>query len=417
MAFLSRFFGSQDKTPLPALEDLLAERGIPADLEGLAPFQAEFQHLRAQERVRWADALAETVRKGWPLPPDWVDAQFDLRPQVVPLWAAERDGFYYRPHIDGLAVRILACGQVMPETWFTLWGLNPQDIMDRAMDHLRELSKDQPFQRQPSGIYQAAFKDGLASSRLLLPELWEGLFPGQNTFVALPAEERLLVAPQVLLPKLVEAIGAGLQSGGRRIAGTIYQKVHEHILPANLQDPHPMAQPQRELRQSDLAEAYRAQEADLDRTLGLPAPLGLLRTQQGRSVSMATWQEGQPALLPDSDLVAFVGRTGQPLGIYFRQTLPRISELHGTQVDIWGPRRLRYEGFPTVAQLERLECFATGEQMATLFKNAGQSAAPAPRPSSAALANQANPGALSAQASSPVPAHLRGLSLGVQSDD
>jgi len=66
-----------------------------------------------------------------------------------------------------------------------------------------------------------------------------------------------------------------------------------------------------------------------------------------------------------------------------------------------------------------LECFATGEQMAALFKNAGQGGAPAPapRPSTAALANQANQGALSGQTSSPVPAHLRGLSLGVQSED
>ncbi|BDU75097.1 hypothetical protein [Mesoterricola sediminis] len=415
MAFFSRFFASADKTPLPTLEELMAERQIPLDLPGLEPFKVEFQHLRAAERVRWADALAESVAHGWPLPPDWVDAQFDLRPEVVPLWMAERDGRYYRPFIEGLAVRILACGQVIPEPWLTLWGLGAPDLMDRAMDQLREASKDKPFQRLPTGIYQGVFDDGQAASRLLAPELWEGLFPGQNTFVAVPSEDRILIAPQVLLPKLVEAITTSLGGPGRRIAATIYQRVHEHLLPANLQDPHPMAQPQRELRQSDLAEAYRAQEAALPAELGHPAPLGMLRTQQGRSVSLTTWQEGDAVLLPESDLVGFLAATGQPLGIYFRQTLPRISELHGTPVDIWGPRRLRYEGFPTAAQLERLECFATPEQMAALIKGAAQPAAHRPTP--AALASQAQQGALSAQASSPVPAHLRGLSLGVQSDD
>ncbi len=415
MAFFSRLFSTPDRTPLPSLEDLLASRGIPADLPGLEPFKGEFQHLKGEERGHWADALAATVAGGWPLPPDWLDAQYDLQPEVVPLWMAERDGLHYRPYIDGLAMRIRVCGQVMPAPWLVLWGLGAEDVTERAMDQLREKSKGKPFKRLPSGIYKAEFEDGRASARILLPELWAGLFPGQNTFVAVPNEDCLLLAPQVILPKLVEGIAAGLAGPGRRLAGTIFQQVEHHLLPANLQDPHPIAQPQRELRQGDLMEAYRAQEPHLPAALGVPAAMGLLRTQQGRSVSLATWQEGAPTLLPETDLVAFVGAGGKPLGIYFRQTLPRITSLHGTPVDIWGPRRLRYEGFPTPQELDRLECFATGEQMAALIKGANPAAAP--RPSTAALANQANPGALSGQASSPVPAHLRGLSLGVQNDD
>jgi len=415
MAFFSRFFSSPDRTPLPSLDEVLASRGIPTDTPGLEPFKGEFLHLKGEERSHWADALAANIAGGWPLPPDWLDAQYDLQPEIVPLWMAERDGFYYRPHIEGLALRIRVCGQVMPAPWLVIWGMSAEDVTERAMDQLREKSKGKPFKRLPSGIYKGEFEDGQAAARILLPELWAGLFTGQNTFVAVPTEDCLLLAPQVILPKLLEGIAAGLAGPGRRIAGTIYQQVEHHLLPANLQDPHPIAQPQRELRQGDLAEAYRAQEPHLPASLGVPAPMGLLRTQQGRSVSLATWQEGAPALLPETDLIAFIAANGKPLGIYFRQTLPRISSLHGTAVDIWGPRRLRYEGFPTPTELERLECFATGEQMASLIK--GANPAPAPRQSTAALASQANPGALSAQASSPVPAHLRGLSLGVQNDD
>jgi hypothetical protein len=131
-------------------------------------------------------------------------------------------------------------------------------------------------------------------------------------------------------------------------------------------------------------------------------------------VSYTTWQEGRPALLPDTDLIGFVAANGRPLGIYFRQTLPRISEIHGTIVDIWGPRRIRYEGFPTAAQLDRLECFATGEQMAELIKGSGPAR---PRQANTPMQDRASSGASAAQTSSPVPAHLRGLSLGVQSDD
>lgn len=415
MAFFSRFFSSPERTPLPTLDEVLVLRGISLDTPGLEPFKGEFQQLKAEERDHWTDALAETLSGGWALPPDWLDAQYDLIPEVVPLWMAERDGFYYRPYIDGLAVRILVCGQVMPAPWLVLWGLSAEDVTERAIEQLKERSKDKPFKRLPSGIYRGEFGDGHAAARILLPELWSGLFTGQNTFVSVPNEDCLLLAPQVLLPKLLEGITAGLGMPGRRIAGTIYQQVEHHLLPANLQDPHPIAQPQRELRQGDTAEAYRAQAAFLPAALGVPAPLGLLRTQQGRSVSMSTWQEGAPVLLPETDLIAFIAASGRPLGIYFRQTLPRISTLHGTPVDVWGPRRLRYEGFPTPEQLERLECFATGEQMASLIS--GANPAHAPKPSTASLANQAASGALSAQASSPVPAHLRGLSLGVQNDD
>jgi len=416
MAFFSRFFATPERAPVPTLEEVLGARGIPLDLPGLEPLKADFQHLTAQERQHWGDAVAELTAHGWPLPPLWADAQYELAPRIVPSWVAERDGLLARPLMEGLSLRFAACGQVMPAAWLAIWGVTWADVHERAMDQLREHSKGVPFTRLPSGIYQGIFPDGQSASRFLLPELWSGLFSGQNTFVAIPQEDVLLISPQVLLPKLVEA-SSKAAAGPGRIMATIYQQVGPDFLPANLQDPHPIAQPQRELRQADLLEAYRAQEAELPKDLGEPAPLGVLRTQQGRSVSMATWQEGQPVLLPESDLVGFVAANGRPLGIYFRQTLPRINELRPGPVEIWGPRRSRYVGFPTSAQLERLECFATAEQMTAMFKGASAANQSAKGRPAASQANAAASGALSAQASSPVPAHLRGLSLGSQNDD
>lgn len=381
------------------------------DLPGLAPHLAEFPHLGAGERARFGDAVLDLMGRGWPLPPVWLDAQYDLSPRLVPTWMAERDGYFYRPFLEGLSVRMECAGQTMPDAWLTIWGVTWEDVYERGLDHLREKSKGRPFQRQPSGIYRASFGDGHAAARFLLPELWQGLFPGQNVFLALPAEDELLVAPQVLLPQLVEADFKVLAGPGPRLMGTIYQQVNDHYLPANLQDPHPMAQPQRELRQGDLMQAYEAQVEHLPAELGQAASTGLVHTQQGRSMSYAMWKEGGPVLLPETDLVGFVRANGQPLGIFFRQTLPRISELHGTTIDFWGPRRIRYEGFPSPAQLERLEKFATAEQMSELFRPAGAR----PRPQAMPKPDQAS--SASSAGASPVPAHLRGLSLGVQSDD
>ena len=416
MAFFSRFFATPERAPLPSLEETLGPRGVPLDLPGLEPLKEEFQHLTAVEREHWGDALKDLQDHGWPLPPLWQDAQYDLAPRLVPTWVAERDGYFSRPYLEGLSLRMEACGQTMPAAWLTLWGVAWEDVLERSLDQLRERSHGKPFQRLPSGIYRAAFGDGHNASRFLLPELWSGLFPGQNTFLAIPGEDDLLVAPQVLLPQLVEAIGRALAEPGTRIMATFYQQVGEKFLPANLQDPHPMAQPQRELRQSDMVEACRAQAESLPPELGDPVLPGLIKTQPGRSVTYVTWQEGRPVLLPEADLIGFVAASGRPLGIYFRQTLPRIAELRGTPVDTWGPRRTRYEGFPTAAQLARLECFATGEQMAELFKGPGTT----PRPKAGGDPGRPDPassGARASQASSPVPAHLRGLSLGVQSDD
>jgi len=414
MAFLSRFFNTPARKALPTLDEILAARNIPMELPGLERLKDEFQHLHESEQGPWGDALQELVARGWPVPPLWQDAQYELSPRLVPTWAAERDGFFFRPYVEGLALRMVVAGQTMPAAWLTLWGVTWEDVLDRGMDQLRERSVNIHFQRQHTGIYRGVFADGQSASRFLLPELWSSLFPGQNTFLAIPSEDELLVAPQVLLPQLVEAINKSLSGPDPRLMGTIYQQVGGSFLPATLQDPHPIAQPQRELRQADMMEAYRAQESCLPAELGVPAPAGVVRTQQGRSVSYTTWQEGRPVLLPETDLVGFVAANGRPLGIYFRQTLPRISDLHGTTVDIWGPRRIRYEGFPTVTQLTRLECFATGEQMAELFKSAGPTL---PRPTSGPMQDLASSGARSAQASSPVPAHLRGQSLGMQSDD
>jgi hypothetical protein len=411
MSFFSRFLAPTPRQPLPTLEEILGPRGVPMDLPGLEPHLEEFPHLGAAERATWGDALQDLMAHGWPLPPVWLDAQYDLSPRLVPTWTAERDGLFYRPVFDGLSLRIESAGQTMPDAWLTLWGVGWEDVHERALDQLREASKNHPFQRQASGIYRAAFGDGHASARFLLPELWQGLFPGQNLFIALPAEDELLVAPQVLLPQLVEAIFKSLSGPAPRLMGTIYQQVNDHYLPANLQDPHPMAQPQRELRQADLMAAYQAQDDHLPADQGEAVPTGVLHTQQGRSLSYAFWKEGGPVLLPEVDLIGFLRADGQPLGMYFRQTLPRIAELHGTTIDFWGPRRIRYQGFPTAAQLARLESFATPEQMIELFRPGNAR----PRPQARPRADQAS--SASGASASPVPAHLRGLSLGVQDDD
>lgn len=410
MGFFDRFRSRAEEAPLPGLAALLEARGLPVALPGLEALLPAFEaHRKAEEREAWADAVAEVQGQGLPLPEPWIDAQDHLLPELVPAWQAEREGRWSRGFIDGLSQRIRVGEVVMPAAWLKLWDQSADDVLDLALDHLRSRSGG-AFERLPSGAYRSPWRDGSDAARLLLPEVWKGLFKDQHPFLAIPAADTLLAAPQILLPKLMDEVGRSLQSGAKPLQLAVIERVGEKLMTARLQDPHPMSAPQRELKHMDFLEALRWQERDLDPALGRPAPVVLVKTSQGKPLTLATWSAGAPVLLPETDLIGFSDAQGEPLGIFFRQSLPRIQELRGEGVAIWGPRRVRHDGFPNAEQLARLERFATAEQMKALQAPAGLRPA-APK----AAAPVGAP--LSAQGAAPLPRHLQGAGLGVQDPD
>lgn len=423
MALFSKFFKRTEEGPRPELGDLLAERSLPHDLPGLAELIKDFDHFSALERVAYLDAVAELHHAGVALPEPWKFAQYEVLPELVPHWVGEREAFFHRPFCEGLTLRLRIGDQRLTKAWVVLFETDLDELMDQAMHNLREKAKNAGFDRLPSGIYQSTFHDPFvgAATLLLLPEFWDHLFPGQNHFVAIPTQDTLLVAPQVLLPKLLEATTKIISATEQVLLATLLTQVEKKLVVVNMQDPHPIAQPQRELRQLDLLQALRTQDRDLDPAvdgMARPMPLGTLRNSQGRTLTYATWTEGGPIALPEVDLIAFVRADGEPLGIYFRTTLPRIHELRGKVIPIWGPRRSRFEGFPTAEQLGRLEIFATAEQMRTMGQET--SAKAAPKPTTPAAANALHtPGAAqnTVQATPPAPTNLKGAVLGVQGDD
>ncbi|HEX9082509.1 MAG TPA: hypothetical protein VF768_09530 [Holophagaceae bacterium] len=411
MGFLDRFLNRAPQAPLPTLAELMEARGVPADLPGLAPLVPAFEaHRAAPGRHAWVDALAEAHRKGWGLPPAWMEVQEHLLPELVPSWRADREGRWQRLFIEGLCQRIRFEDSVVPEAWIHLWDQDPSDVLEVALDNLRRRSEGS-FERLPSGIYRSPWRDGHDAARLLLPKVWDGLFKDQHPFLAIPTAGAIFAAPQILLPKLMDAVSKTLSEGAPLLQAAVLERVDQQLMTARIQEPHPMSGPQKEFKQLDLMESLRAQERDLDPGLGRMASVGLLKTNQGKSLVVATWMAGAPVLLPDSDLLAFHAASGEPLGIYWRQSLPRITELRGEPVEIWGPRLVRMDGFPTPEQLARLESFASAEQMKAMqAQGPGRSAAP--RPSVAGGPS----GAASAQAS-PLPRHLQGAGLGVQDQD
>src|ERR1035438_1447177 len=215
MGFFDRFLSRADEAPLPSLVALLEARGLPAELPRLTALVPGFEvHRKAEEREAWADAVAQLQEQGLPLPEPWVDAQDHLLPELVPAWVAEREAWWSRGFIEGLSQRIRVGDMVMPAAWLTLWDQTADEVLERALDHLRQRSEG-GFERLPSGAYRSPWRDGLDAARLLLPEVWQGLFKDQHPFLAIPDADTLLAVPQILLPKLMDEVGRSLQFGAK----------------------------------------------------------------------------------------------------------------------------------------------------------------------------------------------------------
>lgn len=400
MGFLDKLLKRGPATALPSLDTLLEGKALPFTAEALAPHRETYAHLReAAQCEAWAEALGTLAARKLALPAVWDEAQEELLPEVVPAWVPEREGGFSRLCIEGLRLRLRLGDRVVQPADLALWDITDDTAVEQALENLKRHAPATAFERLPSGVYRGPWKDGLDAARLLLPELWKDLLKDQRPFMAVPHAGCLLVAPQVLLPKLVEAVSQEL-GRGPLLQAALFERVGDQWLPARMQEPHPIAFPQKELKALDLIQALRVQAVDLDPALGVPAPLTTLRAQEGRPLTMATWTAGAACLLPsDCDLVGFVTAEGAPLGIYWRQSLPRLTGLKGEPVAIWGPRRVRYERFPTGEEREDLERFADAQQMLQILK--GQGGRPAPKPAP-------DPNA--------IPAHLQGQ-LGAQGED
>jgi len=400
MGFLDKFIKRGPAAALPSLDALLEGKVLPFGSGDLAPHLEAFEHLQdAAHREAWAASLSALAVKGLPLPSVWDEAQEEILPELVPAWVPERDGGFARLCIEGLRLRLRVGDRIVQPADLTIWDISDDSAVEQALENLKRRSTNKTFERLPSGVYRGPWRDRLDAARLLLPDLWKDIFKDQRPFMAVPHAGCLLFAPQVLLPKLVEAVSQELGKGPL-LQAALFDRVGDQWLPARMQEPHPMAFPQRELKALDLTRVLQVQSQDLDPALGRSATMSSVRTQDGRPLTVATWTAGGPCLLPsDCDLVGFVTEDGAPLGIYWRQSLPRLAELKGETVAIWGPRRLRFERFPTGEEREQLERFADAKQMLDILK--GQSGRPAPKPAP-------DPNA--------IPAHLQGQ-LGVQSED
>ena len=234
MAFLSRFFQSTPKQVLPTLEEILGARNLP-----VGPARAGAAPGGISPSGRRGACPLGRCRPGTDGPRLAAAAPVGRGPVPSgPAAGAQLEGRAGRlllPPLPGGAGP--AHGGVRPD--------HARPLADPLGRHLGGPAGPQhgpvagafpalplpaPAQRHLPG----RLPDGHSAARFLLPELWRGLFPGQNIFLAIPSEDELYVAPQVLLPQLVETI--------TQIPGRPRPPAHGHHLPAGGR-PLPARQP------------------------------------------------------------------------------------------------------------------------------------------------------------------------------
>lgn len=246
------------------------------------------------------------------------------------------------------------------------WGVSFEAAYSQAKANLKARST-RPFDMPAPGLYVSPYHDGLDATRMVLPELFEGLEVKGRPVVLAPTHDILFVtgdedaegltqaaawAEEALLePRAHSAVAFRLEAGAWK--------------PWMPEKGHPAWSKLKLLALQTLASAYARQKEVLEALLeanGHELFVGTMRAFRGPSGDIFTasaWTEGVDALLPRTDRIDFVrlGPTGSATGgqvwsTSFEVALETVGELMEASGDL--PERYRVRGFPTPEQLEAM---------------------------------------------------------------
>ncbi|MEW6429970.1 MAG: hypothetical protein AB1730_00570 [Myxococcota bacterium] len=246
------------------------------------------------------------------------------------------------------------------------WGVSFEAAFSQAKANLKARST-RAFDMPAPGLYVSPYHDGLDATRMVLPELFEGLEVKGLPVVLAPTHDILFVtgdedekgltqvaawAEEALLePRAHSAVAFRLEEGAWK-----------SWMPEKR---HPAWGKLKLLALQTLASAYARQKEVLEALLeanGHELFVGTMRAFRGPSGDIFTasaWTEGVEALLPRTDRIDFVrlGPTGGATGgqvwsTTFEVALETVGDLMEPSGD-W-PERYRVRGFPTLQQLEAM---------------------------------------------------------------
>lgn len=250
------------------------------------------------------------------VPHSWSEARQCLVPVIRPatrpinLWRAARapgrallrtplaPGLHLLVAVDGPGVRIF-----LTQGHLTQWGVDAERVFSIARDNLDPI---QGIRRRDDGIWEINAPDGLASSRLALPN-WLKAFEGKvegSPLCALPCSRRLLVGGTQEAARLYADAEVLFRGEGEPISPCLYTQEGQNL--------SPYIGPSTELRQlATNAERWQLGHlygdlADLLKEAGETLEPYRLWRRQGRCISFCNLRLG--VWLPKVDILLWEGK-------------------------------------------------------------------------------------------------------------
>ncbi len=293
----------------------------------------------------------------------------------------------FRPLCEGLEVGLAYHrGRVVhrvAQAHLEAWDMDEDAAFEAAFANLRARSS-LPLQASPQGVFGGAWNDGYDASRLLLPELFEGLAGDGRPVAMVPTRGMLMVCSDQSEPALEAMLKASIDA--MREEKLVSPRMLR-LVDGRWQDFVPPSLSRRLNSFAKHAEAndYRLQKELLKarafasgQDLYVPSYMVGKMGPEQRRTSACTWTRGIPSLLPKTDLLCFAdpASSGAPITVAWDAALPVVGALMQRTEDC--PPRYFVEGFPNEVQLAQLADLAAAarREAKALAAQAAKAAAP-----------------------------------------
>jgi len=277
--------------------------------------------------------------------------------------------FVYQPLAEHLAVELVydmpsSVASISPST-LAGWGQSFDEVMKAARFNLRMRSAG-GFACPRPGLFVSPWRDNYDCGRLILTEVISRLEVKGDQVAMVPHRDALLVTGSDDAEGLsaMAALAEPLVSDHRRVSARLVRLAAGGWVPFALTPAHPAYPAVHRMQTICTAQDYEQQKEALEAIHAqsgedvFVASCTVMQNQEtGRLWSYSLWAEGLRALLPHTEVIAFVSeRFGGASAVKHMIPWQHVADTVGNLLAPTGlhPERYRVEGFPTDAQLAEM---------------------------------------------------------------
>lgn len=269
----------------------------------------------------------------------------------------------FRPLCEGLEVGLAyQRGKVVhrvAQAHLDAWDMSEDAAYEAAFANLRARSS-LPLQPSPQGVFGGIWDDGYDSSRMLLPELFEGVIGSGRPVLMVPTRGLLMVCSDKIEVALAAMLKAAIEAMREekmitpRMLRLVDGRWQVFVPPAHARRLNSLAKYADGNDYRLQKELLKARAANSGQGLYVATYMVGKTGPEQRRTSACTWTRGVPSLLPKTDLLCLADPASDqaPITVAWNAALPVIGALMQPTGDC--PPRYLVEGFPNALQLAQL---------------------------------------------------------------